>query len=100
MWFAKERAPMHDSMRQAFRDEGAVLVKGVLNQQQLARCRTAFDWAVENHGPNAYRIFDGTDQQSHNDNANPLAKARLEELVTSLPFGRLFADLWGSERVW
>src|SRR5262249_27158258 len=91
---------MQDSMRRAFLDDGAVLIKGVLTKEQLAQCRAAFDWAVENPGPNAFRIFDGTEQQSHNDNANPLAKARLDELVPSLPFGRLFADLWGSEHVW
>ena len=91
---------MQDSMRKAFLDEGAVLIKGVLNGEQLAQCRAAFDWALDNHGPNAFRIFDGTKQQAHNDNANPLAKARLDELVSSLPFGRLFADLWGSKHVW
>ncbi|HEU4428128.1 MAG TPA: phytanoyl-CoA dioxygenase family protein [Myxococcota bacterium] len=91
---------MHESMRKAFREDGALLIRGVLSTEQLARCRAAFDWAVENHGPNAARIFKGTEQQAHNDNANPLAKARLDELVSSLPFGRLFADLWGSKHVW
>ena len=91
---------MHDVLRNVFRDDGAVLVRGLLNKEQLARCRAAFDWAVQHHGPNAFRMFAGTEQQSHNDNANPLAKARLDELVSSLPFGRLFADLWGSKHVW
>ncbi len=91
---------MDDSLRKAFHDDGAVLIKGVLSKEQLAQCRAAFDWAVAHHGPNAFRIFDGTDQQSHNDNANPLAKARLDELVSSLPFGQLFADLWRCEHVW
>ena len=91
---------MQDSLRKAFLEDGAVLIKGLLNEEQLAQCRSAYDWAVENHGPNAFRMFDGTLQQSHVDNANPLAKARLEELVSSLPFGQLFARLWGSENVW
>ncbi|QTD30678.1 phytanoyl-CoA dioxygenase family protein [Pseudomonas fluorescens] len=91
---------MQDSLRTAFFEDGAVLVKGLLDKDQLARCREAFDWAVENHSPHAFRMFDGTSQQSHVDNANPLAKDRLEELVASLPFGQLFASLWGSEHVW
>lgn len=91
---------MHDSMRTAFLDDGAVLVENVLSREQLAHCRAAFDWAVQNPGPKAFRIFDGTEQQSHNDNANPLAKARLDELMPSLPFGPLFADLWRSKHVW
>lgn len=91
---------MHDSMPKAFLDDGAVLFEGVLSNEHLAQCRAAYDWAVENHGPNAFRIFDRTAQQSHNDNANPRAKARLEELQLTLPLGRLFADLWGSTHVW
>jgi ectoine hydroxylase-related dioxygenase (phytanoyl-CoA dioxygenase family) len=88
------------SMRNAFLEDGAVLLKGCLTSTELARCRQAYDWAVEHPGPNAYRIFDGTEQQSHNDNANPLARESLAALVSSLPFGRLFADLWGSRNVW
>ena len=91
---------MQDSMQKVFLDDGAVIVKGCLSAEQLAQCRAAFDCAVENHGPDAFRIFDGTEQQTHNDNANPLAKARLDALVSSLPFGPLFADLWGSKHVW
>lgn len=91
---------MHDSLRKAFLHDGAVLIKGVLGQEHLVQCRSAYDWAVENHGPHAFRIFDGTEQQSHNDNANPRAKARLEELQLNLPLGQLFADLWDSEHVW
>lgn len=91
---------MDESMRTAFRDEGAVLVKDCLDPAQLARCRDAFDWAVANPGPHASSMFDGTQQRALVDNANPLAKARLDELVTTLPFGRLFAELWGSEHVW
>ncbi|GHB32732.1 hypothetical protein GCM10010377_23960 [Streptomyces viridiviolaceus] len=91
---------MDETLRKAFRDEGAFLVKDCLDEAQLASCREAFDWAVANPGPNASSMFDGTEQRSLVDNANPLAKERLDELVTTLPFGRLFAELWGSEHVW
>jgi len=91
---------MHKSLRDQYRDDGAVMIRNCLNAEQLAACRAAFDWAVENHGPNAFRIFNGTAQETHNDNANPRAKARLDALMPSLPFGRLFAELWGSEHVW
>ncbi|MBA6058743.1 phytanoyl-CoA dioxygenase family protein [Pseudomonas juntendi] len=91
---------MQDSIRKAFHDDGAVLVKGLLNQEQLARCREAYDWSVEHHGPHATRMFAGTTQQSHVDNANPQAKQRLEALVDSLPLGSLFSQIWGSRNVW
>ncbi len=91
---------MDEAVRNAFLEDGAVLIKGALSQEQLAKCRAAYDWAVENPGRFASRMYDGTGQQSHVDNSNPLAKPKLDELMTSMPFGKLFADLWGSEHVW
>ncbi|MFH9424216.1 phytanoyl-CoA dioxygenase family protein [Streptomyces sp. NPDC017529] len=91
---------MQESARETFRNDGAVLMKDCLDAAQLARCQEAYQWAVEHPGPNASRMFNGTEQQSHVDNANPLAKSRLDAMVPSLPFGRLFADLWDSRHVW
>ncbi|WP_430292834.1 phytanoyl-CoA dioxygenase family protein [Pseudomonas sp. B1-22] len=91
---------MDQSLRDAFHRDGAIIIKGCLNPEQLARCREAFDWAIQNPGPNASSMFDGTEHRSHVDNANPLAKPRLDELVTTLPFAQLFAELWGSQNVW
>lgn len=91
---------MDQSKRNAFAEDGAVLIEGCLNAEQLALCRQAFDWGIENPGPNAHSLFEGSVQKSHVDNANPFAKGRLDELAVALPFGRLFADLWGSEHVW
>lgn len=91
---------MYQDLRNAFREDGAVLARGALDEAQLARCRAVFDWNIENPGPNATKMYAGTPQESHVDNSNPNAKARLDELVASLPFGRMFADLWGSEHVW
>lgn len=91
---------MDESVRQAFRNDGAVLIEDCLDEAQLAQCHEAFMWAVDNPGPYVFNRLDGTRLQTHIDNANPLAKDRLDELVSSLPFGELFADLWGSEHVW
>jgi ectoine hydroxylase-related dioxygenase (phytanoyl-CoA dioxygenase family) len=91
---------MDETLRKAYREDGAVLIKGLLSHDELAHCRRAFDWAIANPGPNASAMYDGTEQRSHVDNCNPLAKPQLDELVASLPLGRMFADLWGSERAW
>lgn len=91
---------MLESLRQRYLEDGAVLVKDYLNKEQLAQCRAAFDWAVAHPGPHASNIYKGTSQQSYVDNCNPLAKPRLDRLVCEVPFGRLFAELWGSEHVW
>lgn len=91
---------MDESKRKAFAEDGAILMEGCLNKEQLQLCREVFDWGIENPGPAATSMFDGTEQRSHVDNANPFAKARLDELVGKLPLGQMFADLWGSKHVW
>jgi ectoine hydroxylase-related dioxygenase (phytanoyl-CoA dioxygenase family) len=91
---------VQQAARKAFREDGAVLIKQCLNEEQLAQCRAAFDWIIANPGPFASRMYRGTEHQSQIDNANPFAKERLEDLVSSLPLGSLFADLWQSEHVW
>jgi hypothetical protein len=69
---------MDASVREPFRNDGAILAEDLLNEAELARCREAFVWAVANPGPAAFQIFDGSEHETHNDNANPLAKDRLE----------------------
>jgi len=91
---------MDASLSRQFREDGAVLVKNVLDGEQLARCREAFDWAVANPGPAAFQIFNGTEHQTHNDNSNPNAKEKLDALMMTLPFGKLLSELWGSKHVW
>lgn len=94
---------MNEADRRAFFEDGAVMMRGLLGHEDLMRCREAFDWIVEHPGPHAHALYRGEQKQhvtSHVDNANPHAKERLDTLVASLPFGRLFADLWGSRNVW
>ncbi len=85
---------------EAFRNDGAVLFKDCLTDQQLADCYEAFKWNVENPGPFKFNRLDGTTLQTHIDNANPYSKEKLDNLVMSLPFAKIFKELWGSEHVW
>lgn len=91
---------MDRSKRDAFARDGAVLIEGFLDAEQLAMCRAAFDWNIANPGPSAVTVFPGTGSEHHNDNANPRAAEHLRRLARSIPFGDLFAELWGSEHVW
>jgi len=91
---------MDEALRKAYREDGAVLMKGLLSPEQLARCRAAFDWAVDNPGPHASEMVGSSGQRSHVDNSNPIAKPKLDEMVASLPLGAMFADLWGSKHAW
>ncbi|MBL8554560.1 MAG: phytanoyl-CoA dioxygenase family protein [Phenylobacterium sp.] len=91
---------MDEALRRAYREDGAVMIRGLLSPAQLAQCRAAFDWAIENPGPHASKMYANTGQRSHVDNCNPIAKPKLDDLVASLPLGRTFADLWGAEHAW
>jgi ectoine hydroxylase-related dioxygenase (phytanoyl-CoA dioxygenase family) len=91
---------MNQGKGAALAKDGAILVEGFLDAGQLARCRAAFDWNIANPGPNGITLFKGTDKEHHNDNANPRAADRLKALAAAIPFGDLFAELWGSEHVW
>jgi hypothetical protein len=86
--------------RDAFRRDGAVLMEGVLDADEMRACRDVFDWGMEHPGPNAVCLFDGTEHRTLNDNANPNVLERCNALVKALPFGELFSALWGSEHVW
>lgn len=85
---------------EAFRNDGAFLFKNCLTKEQLEACYEAFKWNVANPGPFNFRALEGTKLQTHIDNANPMAKEKLDALVKSLPFGKIFQELWGSEHVW
>lgn len=87
-------------MRDQFRNDGATVFKNCLDETQLARCYDAFKWDMANPGPHVYRGLNGTALETHIDNANPEAKAKLDELAASLPFGQIFQELWGSQNVW
>ncbi|MEV6218192.1 phytanoyl-CoA dioxygenase family protein [Nocardia sp. NPDC051833] len=91
---------MDDLIKQTFREDGAVLLKNCLDEAQLAQCYDEFRWGIDNLSPTGKQVFDGDKLTYHVDNANPLAKQRLDELAAALPLGRIFAELWGSEKVW
>jgi ectoine hydroxylase-related dioxygenase (phytanoyl-CoA dioxygenase family) len=86
--------------RDVFRRDGAALIEGLLDAEELQACRDVFDWGFTHPGPNATGLFNGTEHRTHNDNANPNLLERCNALVKALPFGELFSALWGSKHVW
>lgn len=89
-----------EATKQQFREDGAALIKNWLNPQQMDEIHEAFLWSVANPGPHVFNRLDGTELQTHIDNANPRAKDKFDDLVARMPFADLYAELWGSEHVW
>ena len=91
---------MQNTLRQRYREDGAIKVGKLLDADMMAKCRAHYDWSVANPGPFAFNIFDGTIHKTINDNSNPAAQPMYKELVQQLPVADLLADVWGSEHVW
>jgi ectoine hydroxylase-related dioxygenase (phytanoyl-CoA dioxygenase family) len=88
------------AQKTALHEDGAIKVEKLLDATLLAKCRSNYDLSVANPGPYAFNIFDGTEHQTRNDNANPAATERYKELVRTGPFADFLAELWGSKHVW
>ena len=86
--------------KRALREDGAIMVAGLLDPSTLERCRKCYDWSLANPGPLAVRVFPGTQHEHRNDNANPVALPVYRELLQTAPFAELLADAWGSKNVW
>lgn len=91
---------MQESLRDRYREDGAVVIRNCLSEAQLAECRAVFDWGYAHPGPNATLLYRGTEHANHNDNANPNLVERCNALARSLPFGQILTELWDSEHVW
>jgi ectoine hydroxylase-related dioxygenase (phytanoyl-CoA dioxygenase family) len=91
---------MRDTLRQRFREDGAIKLEKLFDAGMLAKCRTHYDWSVANPGPFAFNIFDGTIHKTINDNSNPAAQPMYKALALQLRVADLLADIWDSEHVW
>ena len=59
--------------RRRFRDDGATVVRGLLDADGLALAEAAFEWSVANPGPAASHPFEGIDGAFYQDLCNPAA---------------------------
>lgn len=78
----------------AFHVDGAIKVKGLLNDEMLALCRACCDWSIEHPSRHAGEIFEGTT------NAHPNALDVYEPLLRTAPFVDVLAALWDSDHIW
>ena len=86
--------------RQAFQEDGAVLIESLLSAEQIADCRKAYELGMTNPGPYLQQFEKGSEGRTYNDVANPNVVEVMNGLVRSFPFGELFSALWGSDHVW
>ena len=89
-----------EHLRKAYRDDGVVLLRQVLDAAALADALAAYDWSLANPGPAASRIRQHGDALFYQDLYNPGCVAAYREMLEASPLPRLIADIWQTPDVW
>jgi len=87
-----------ENHRSALRDDGIVKLPGLVDSTLLDDLKACFEWSIGHPGPIAEGKSEG-ENILFVDNANPAARPMYEKMVASAPFGRVAAELWGSQYV-
>ena len=94
----KARPLVTEADIRAWREDGVVCIRDVLDARWRGDCEAAWRWSLENPGPLASRLL-GTDD-ARQDLCNPAAPERYRELLEDSPVADVVAALWQTEHVW
>lgn len=87
-------------LRERFRDEGVVLIRGALNEQELGMAREAYDWSLAHPSANACDFSQNRAAKFYQDLCNPRALPAYRRLLEDSRAADVAAGLWGSREVW
>lgn len=88
-----------DATVQAFRDDGAACLHGVLDADCLRAFEAAWRWSIDHPGPLASPLIPGA-TDAVQDLCYPAALEHYRQPLLESPVGTLAARLMGSESVW
>ena len=88
----------HDVAATYARD-GAMCLRGVLDEPTLASLLAAWSWSIGNRGPLASPLIQGQDD-GWQDLCNPAALDHYRDVLMQSPLADLTAALWGESDVW
>jgi ectoine hydroxylase-related dioxygenase (phytanoyl-CoA dioxygenase family) len=83
----------------AYRHDGVILLKGLLDVEQVAACREAWRWSVDHPGPLASGLLPGN-ASAFQDLCNPDARPVYDKLIHMEPLAGTASRLWGGSPVW
>lgn len=91
-----------EALRATYQRDGVVFVKGMLNPEQLATTRRAFDWSLTHPGPLGGKPYAGTPGEFYQDLCHPNApfNDEYQAVLNTTPIAPLIARLWGTEEIW
>ena len=91
--------PLTRELIDTYRHDGAVCLRGVLNDTAMTQLFAAWSWSINNKGPLASPLIPGQDD-GWQDLCNPLALPHYREALLSSRLAELAAELWGEQDVW
>ena len=86
--------------REAYRRDGAVRLRGVLNADQLAAALAAYEWSLAHPGPLHSKISQRTDALFYQDLANLDCLAAYRPMLETSPLPSLISQIWGTPECW
>jgi hypothetical protein len=88
------------ALREAFRRDGVVFLKGALDADDMRLCRAAFDWTRAHPGPGASEFYADQPGKLYQDLANPGALPAYRKVLTESSVADIVGRLWGMDEVW
>ena len=82
-----------------FHADGVILLKSLLDHDQVAGCFDAWRWSTEHPGPLASGLLPGT-KNAFQDLCNPDSLAVYQGIIQSSPLPDVARQLWGGSPVW
>ena len=82
-----------------FREDGVLLLKGLLDDVHLAACLDAWRWSVDHPGPLASGLLPGT-KGAFQDLCNPDSRAVYDRIIHTTPLADVAMQLWAGSPVW
>lgn len=89
-----------EQMKRDLAADGAIVVRGMFTPEQLARVRECYDYGMANPGPHAWKVYEGTDDEHHDDYGNQANWEYYLPVIKELGLADFAAALWDSEHVW
>jgi ectoine hydroxylase-related dioxygenase (phytanoyl-CoA dioxygenase family) len=90
---------LSDEQIGSFREDGVILLKSLLDQEQVAACFNAWRWSTEHPGPLASGLLPGT-RNAFQDLCNPYSMPVYQSIIHSSPLPDVARQLWGGSAVW
>src|SRR5689334_8097857 len=87
-------------IRRAYEEDGAVLVRNVLDLSALDSALRAYEWSLANPGPGASRFAQKTDATFYQDLWNPGCIEAYRDMLRASPIPGLVSEIWNTPDVW